>query len=41
MELVSIWDKTFPQSEKVEHSKVTFNNRYGFTLVADMYVPKK
>jgi hypothetical protein len=40
MELVKEWDKTFPQSEKVEHSKITFNNRYGFTLVADMYVPK-
>lgn len=38
--LVSEWDKTFPKSEKVNHSKVTFNNRYGITLVADMYVPK-
>lgn len=35
------WDKTFPKSEKVNHSKVTFHNRYGITLVADMYVPKK
>ena len=34
------WDKTFPKSEKVIHSKVTFANRYGFTLAADMYVPK-
>ena len=34
------WDKTFPKSDKVEHSKVTFHNRYGFTLAADMYVPK-
>ena len=34
------WDKTFPKSEKVIHSKVTFVNRYGFTLAADMYVPK-
>ena len=33
------WDKTFPKSEKVEHSKVTFVNRYGITLAADMYVP--
>ncbi len=31
------WDKTFPQSDKVEHSKVTFHNRYGITLVADLY----
>lgn len=38
--LVSEWDKTFPKSEKVNHSKVTFNNRYGITLVADMYIPK-
>ena len=34
------WDKTFPKSEKVNHSKVTFHNRYGMTLVADMYIPK-
>ena len=34
------WDKTFPKSEKVIHSKVTIVNRYGFTLAADMYVPK-
>ncbi len=34
------WDKTFPKSEKVDHSKVTFVNRYGITLAADMYVPK-
>lgn len=34
------WDKTFPKSEKVEHSKVTFHNRYGITLAADMYVLK-
>ena len=38
--LVTEWDKTFPQSSKVEHSKVTFVNRYGVTLAADMYVPK-
>ena len=41
MNLVQEWDKTFPQSEKVSHSKVTFKNRYGNTLVADMYVPKE
>ena len=34
------WDKTFPLSEKVTHSKVTFHTRYGITLAADMYVPK-
>lgn len=34
------WDKTFPQSDKVNHSKVTFHNRYGITLAADMYTPK-
>lgn len=40
LELIQEWDKTFPKSEKVNHSKVTFHNRYGMTLVADMYVPK-
>src|SRR5207249_8610888 len=34
------WDKTFPQSEKVIHQKVTFNNRLGISLVADLYLPK-
>ncbi len=34
------WDKVFPQSDKVTHSKITFHNRYGIILVADMYVPK-
>lgn len=34
------WDKTFPKSECVAHSKVTFRNRYGITLAADLYVPK-
>ena len=38
---VSEWDKTFPQSNKVEHKKVTFKNRYGITLVGDLYLPKK
>ena len=38
--LTQEWDKTFPKSEKVEHSKVTFHNRYGITLAADLYVPK-
>lgn len=40
LNLVTEWDKTFPQSEKVEHQKVTFVNRYGITLAADMYLPK-
>lgn len=40
LSLVTEWDKTFPKSEKVEHKKVTFINRYGITLVADMYIPK-
>lgn len=40
LSLVKEWDKTFPRSEKVDHSKVTFYNRYGITLAADMYVPK-
>lgn len=34
------WDKVFPQSEKVTHSKITFHNRFGITLVADLYVPE-
>ena len=38
--LVQEWDKTFPESDKVDHQKVTFHNRYGITLVADMYTPK-
>lgn len=38
--LTQEWDKVFPKSDKVDHKKVTFVNRYGITLVADMYVPK-
>lgn len=34
------WDKTFPKSEKVKHRKVSFNNRFGITIVADLYEPK-
>ncbi len=41
LKLVEVWDKTFPKSDKVEHSKVTFVNRYGITLAADMYIPKE
>ena len=40
LNLTNEWDKTFAQSDKVTHSKVTFHNRYGITLAADMYVPK-
>lgn len=40
LKLTKEWDKTFPQSDQVNHSKVTFVNRYGITLAADMYVPK-
>lgn len=40
LNLVSEWDKTFKKSDKVNHKKITFHNRYGITLVADMYVPK-
>ena len=38
--LTNEWDKTFPQSNKVDHSKVIFHNRYGITLAADVYSPK-
>lgn len=38
--LTQEWDKIFPKSDKVEHKKVTFKNRFGITLVADMYTPK-
>lgn len=38
--LTQEWDKTFPKSEKADHKKVTFHNRYGITLAADMYIPK-
>ena len=39
MQLTQEWDKVFPQSEKVSHEKVTFVNRFGITLVADLYKP--
>ena len=44
MELLTLtdqWDKTFPQSDRVVHQKVTFHNRYGITLVGDLYTPKQ
>ena len=40
LNLTNEWDKTFPKSELVNHSKVTFHNRYGIELAADMYVPR-
>ncbi len=40
LKLTQEWDKTFPKSEKIDHKKVTFCNRYGITLAADMYTPK-
>jgi fermentation-respiration switch protein FrsA (DUF1100 family) len=40
LQLTQEWDKVFPKSDKVDHRKVTFVNRYGITLAADMYVPK-
>ena len=38
--LVETWDKTFAKSTKVNHRKVTFQNRFGITLVGDLYIPK-
>ena len=40
LNLIQEWDKTFPKSDKVDHKKVTFHNRYGIELAADMYTPK-
>lgn len=40
LELTQSWDKVFPRSDKVDHQKVTFRNRYGITLAADLYLPK-
>lgn len=40
VKLVQDWDKTFPKSEKVNHERVTFKTQYGFTLAADLYIPK-
>ena len=40
LNLTQEWDKTFPKSDKVNHCKVTFHNRYGITLAADLYEPK-
>lgn len=40
MQLTQEWDKTFPKSDQVVHKKVTFKNRYGITLAADLYQPR-
>lgn len=40
LNLTEEWDKTFNKSDKVDHGKVTFVNRYGITLAADTYIPK-
>ncbi len=40
LKLTNEWDKVFPKSDKVNHRKVTFRNRYGITLAADLYAPK-
>ena len=40
LNLTTDWAKVFPRSDKVDHSKVTFHNRYGITLAADLYIPK-
>ena len=39
LQLTTEWDKTFPKSNKVKHEKVTFVNRFGITLAADLYIP--
>lgn len=40
LEMTPLWDKVFPQSKKVDHAKITFHNRYGVELAADLYKPK-
>ena len=40
LSLTQEWDKVFPQSNQIDHKKITFYNRYGITLAADMYIPK-
>lgn len=41
LKLTEEWDKTFPKSDKIDHTKVTFINRYGLTLAADLYIPRQ
>lgn len=40
LDLIQEWDKVFPKSDEVDHRKVTFVNRYGITLAADMFMPR-
>ena len=40
LNITNDWDKTFEKSDKVNHKKVTFQNHFGITIVADMYEPK-
>ena len=40
LNMINDWDKVFPKSDKVDHSKISFHNRYGISLAGDMYVPK-
>ena len=40
LNLTQEWDKVFPKIDKVDHKKVTFHNRYGITLAADLYTPR-
>ncbi|SDA37165.1 alpha/beta hydrolase [Methanobrevibacter millerae] len=40
IEITKEWDKVFPKSDEVNHEKITFKNKYGFSLVADLYEPK-
>ena len=40
LNLAQEWNKVFPQSYKINHSKITFRNRYGISLAADLYMPK-
>lgn len=41
LKLTNVWDKTFPKSDKVNHKKITFHNRFGIELAADQYEPKE
>lgn len=41
LNLTQEWDKVFPKSDKVDHRKVSFRNRYGITLAADLYIPRE
>lgn len=41
LHLTQEWDKVFPKSDKVDHRKITFHNRYGITLAADLYAPRQ